>query len=77
VLEEAIRVFEPRINPRTLRIRPLLEEEKPETGQTAVIGLRIEADIVIQPASQDHLTMVTTLDLETGQCEFAAISHGS
>ncbi len=76
VLEEAIRVFEPRVNPHTLQVRPLAEPaEKPEGAPFAAIGFEIQADVFMDPIPE-HLHLKTTIDLETGQCEFAATVHG-
>jgi type VI secretion system protein ImpF len=75
-LEEAIRVFEPRVNPSTLRVRPLSDlGDRPEGAGLAIIGFEIKADVFMDPIPE-HLHLKTIIDLETGECQFADTAHG-
>jgi type VI secretion system protein ImpF len=57
-LEEAVRVFEPRIAPRSLTVHTDKERN--------VIVLEVEGELWANPVSE-HLHLRTGLDLETGQ----------
>lgn len=75
-LEEAIRAFEPRVNPATLRVRPLADlGDRPEGGGWASVGFEIKADVLMDPIPE-HLHLKTIIDLETGECQFADTTHG-
>jgi len=75
-IEEAIRVFEPRVNPGTLRVRPLTDlGDRPEGAGLASIGFEIKADVLMDPIPE-RLHLKTIIDLETGECQFADTAHG-
>jgi type VI secretion system protein ImpF len=74
-IREAILDFEPRILPRTLRVRAL---EAGDLKQPNVIGVRIEGQLWAQPVPME-LVLRTEIDLETGRVKIAdlAASRGA
>ena len=71
-IREAIRTYEPRIAPNTLRVRLLREgKHRDEAHQLAVAGqivIEIAGEMFCQPANQPLLVR-TRVDLESGECE--------
>jgi type VI secretion system protein ImpF len=66
-LTEAIRVFEPRISPRTLTIHVNKERN--------LVMFEIEGEVWANPLPE-HLHIKTSVDLETGQCLLGDAPHG-
>ena len=76
VVEEAIRAFEPRVNPLTLQVRAISELPERDGGAVfAAVGFGIQADVLMDP-TPEHLYIKTTIDLETGECHLAIAAHG-
>jgi type VI secretion system protein ImpF len=74
-LEDAVRFFEPRLNPRTLRIKPVLLDNGQSDKPTATsICFELVADVLMEP-KPEHLHLKTVIDLETGQCELLETRH--
>lgn len=67
MLDQAIRNFEPRILPKTLKVRLLPAD--PERGGNS-LAFEIDGDLWAQPLPQ-HLYLETKLDLELGQAEIS------
>ena len=74
-VRDAIRAFEPRIVPSTLRVRvvavdaaPKEDEKKGLTVREGEVLLEIRGDMFCQPANQPLLVQ-TTVDLSIGKCE--------
>ncbi len=63
MLDQAIRNFEPRILPKTLKVK-LLPADVGRSGNS--LGFEIDGDLWAQPLPQ-HLYLETRLDLEAGQ----------
>lgn len=66
-LGEAIRVFEPRISPRSLTIHTNKERN--------LVTFEIEGEMWANPLPE-HLHVKTSVDLETGQCLLGDAPHG-
>jgi type VI secretion system protein ImpF len=66
-LSEAVRMFEPRLSPRSLNISADL--------QGHLVTFEIEGEVWANPLPE-HLHLKTTLDLETGQCLLGDAPHG-
>lgn len=66
-LGEAIRVFEPRISPRTLTIHTNKERN--------LVMFEVEGEMWANPLPE-HLHVKTSVDLETGQCLLGDAPHG-
>ncbi len=66
-LGEAIRVFEPRISPRSLTIHTNKERN--------LVMFEIEGEMWANPLPE-HLHVKTSVDLETGQCLLGDAPHG-
>lgn len=74
-LEDAVRCFEPRINPKTLRMKPmLLADGQPDKPLATSICFELQADLWMEPIPE-HLHLRTVIDLETGQCELLNAAH--
>ncbi len=67
MLDQAIRIFEPRILPKTLKVNILPPD--PERSGNA-LTFEIDGDLWAQPIPQ-HLYLETRLDLEAGQAEIS------
>lgn len=67
MLDQAIRTFEPRILPKTLKVKILPPD--PERSGNA-LTFEIDGDLWAQPLPQ-HLYLETKLDLEVGQAEIS------
>lgn len=66
-LAEAIRVFEPRISPRSLTIHTNKERN--------LVTFEVEGEMWANPLPE-HLHLKTSVDLETGQCLLGDAPHG-
>jgi type VI secretion system protein ImpF len=56
-VERAIRIFEPRIDPGTLRVRPAAKTEgEQQDGTVSVFGFEIEGDVRMKPVPE-HLSL--------------------
>ena len=66
-LAEAIRVFEPRISPRSLTIHTSKERQ--------TVTFEVEGEMWANPLPE-HLHIKTAVDLETGQCLLGDAPHG-
>jgi type VI secretion system protein ImpF len=66
-LREAVRVFEPRITPRSLTIHADVERN--------FVTFDVQGDLWALPLPE-HLHLKTKLDLETGQCLLGDAPHG-
>jgi len=66
-LAEAIRIFEPRILPRSLTIHANVERN--------TLRFEVEGDLWAKPIPE-HLHIKTSVDLETGQSLLGDSSHG-
>jgi len=66
-LGEAIRVFEPRISPRSLTIHTNKERN--------LVTFEVEGEMWANPLPE-HLHVKTSVDLETGQCLLGDAPHG-
>jgi predicted component of type VI protein secretion system len=76
-LEEAIRLFEPRINARTLSVKPvLLDPQRPSKPTATSICFELKGEVWMEPFPES-LHLNTIIDLETGQCELLALTHES
>jgi type VI secretion system protein ImpF len=67
-IREAIRDFEPRILPETLRVRALLNPESIDHHN--VVGIEIQGQLWAQPVPLELLVR-TEIDLETGKVEIS------
>ena len=67
MLDQAIRNFEPRILPKTLKVRLLPAD--PDSGGNS-LAFEIDGDMWAQPLPQ-HLYLETKLDLEVSQAEIS------
>ena len=67
MLDQAIRNFEPRILPKTLKVKVLPAD--PERAGNS-LAFEIDGDMWAQPLPQ-HLYLETKLDLEVGQAEIS------
>ena len=67
MLDQAIRNFEPRILPKTLKVRLLPAD--PDRGGNS-LAFEIDGDMWAQPLPQ-HLYLETKLDLEVSQAEIS------
>ncbi len=72
MIRQAIERFEPRILPRTLKVRAAADSES--MGPNAV-RFEITGDLWAQPMPE-HLYVKTEIDLETGQCAVEDRAHG-
>jgi type VI secretion system protein ImpF len=66
-LREAVRVFEPRITPRSLTIHADVDRN--------FVTFDVQGDLWALPLPE-HLHLKTKLDLETGQCLLGDAPHG-
>jgi len=67
MLDQAIRNFEPRILPKTLKVK-VLPPDSERAGNS--LTFEIDGDLWAQPLPQ-HLYLETRLDLEAGQAEIS------
>jgi type VI secretion system protein ImpF len=72
-LHDAIRAFEPRILPGTLRVRAIRSGET--TGRHNTIAFIVEGDLHAQPVPE-RLYLRTELDLEAGQVDVSEQAPG-
>jgi type VI secretion system protein ImpF len=76
-IEECIRLFEPRINPRTLSVKPvMLDTRMPSKPTPTSICFELKAEVWMEPFPES-LQLNTVIDLETGHCELLALTHES
>lgn len=71
-ITEALRTFEPRIDPRTLAVKVEADEA---AGDTRAIRFEIKGELWAQPVPES-LLIKTEVDLETGECRLRQGSHG-
>lgn len=70
-LEAAIKLFEPRIDPKSLRVRAVVHADAESSRlEPSVISFEIEGELWMEPVPE-HLRIKTMLDLETGQCSLS------
>jgi type VI secretion system protein ImpF len=70
-IRDAIRDFEPRILPETLRVRAIVSEDA--LAHHNVIGIEIQGQLWAQPVPLELLVR-TEIDLETGKVEIADVA---
>jgi type VI secretion system protein ImpF len=70
-IREAIRDFEPRILPETLRVRAIVNEDVLDHHN--VVGMEIQGQLWAQPVPLELLVR-TEIDLETGKVEIADLA---
>jgi type VI secretion system protein ImpF len=66
-MAEAVKVFEPRITPRSLTIHADMERN--------IVSFDVQGDLWANPLPE-HLHLKTSLDLETGQSLLGDAPHG-
>ena len=66
-LEAVIKIFEPRVTPRSLTVRVDLDRN--------LVAVDVEGDLWALPLPE-HLHLRTIVDVETGQCLFGDAPHG-
>ncbi len=71
-LTQAIRFFEPRINPNTIAIKMTVD---PEEMSHRSIRFEIQGDLWAQPLPES-LFIKTEMDLETGKCKLDRVKSG-
>jgi type VI secretion system protein ImpF len=72
MLQDAVRRFEPRILPRTLKV--ISSTNRDSTGPNAIC-FEIRGDLWAQP-TPEPLFLRTEVDLDTGHCALQERSHG-
>lgn len=70
--EQAIRVFEPRIESNSINVRAVASSD---VNPNRALALEIEGQLWAMPAP-DHLFVKTELDMETGHCDFGDLPNG-
>jgi type VI secretion system protein ImpF len=76
-VERAIRIFEPRIDPGTLRVRPASKAENEQQDSTvSVFGFEIEGDLRMKPVPE-HLLLKAYYVPATTQWRMEGIALGS
>lgn len=70
--EQAIRVFEPRIESNSISVRAISSSD---VNPNRALALEIEGQLWAMP-SPDHFFVKTELDMETGHCDFGDLPNG-
>lgn len=65
ILTEVIRRFEPRIDPKTVRVEPLVAETKSVKDPVATLQFRVHATLHVEPI-RELVTFDTRIEVETG-----------
>jgi predicted component of type VI protein secretion system len=76
-VERAIRLFEPRIDPRTLRVQVAEpSQDAGEESNASTIGFRIEGDVRMKPVPE-HLLLQAYFLPALAQWRIEGVAHGS
>jgi type VI secretion system protein ImpF len=76
-IERAIRMFEPRLNPKTLRVRLVPQDEADSDGATvSSLAFVIEGDVKMKPLPE-HLLLKASFTPALAQWRIEGVAHGS
>ena len=75
-VEQAIRVFEKRINPRTLKVRLAADAAGSDGGTVSIFGFDIECDVIMRPLPE-HLVLRAYYSPAFAQWRLEGSGHGT